>query len=226
MSNFEKTVEEGLQTLASDVSPGAEERVIGGMRRTRRTRRSAIGAMGAGAAAAVAAIAAVAVFGGQASSNQDAPTAVEGRATTPINSGDTIDLAKVGEPCPGAKHASTIAGIRSATQVPIFAPARAELDDAWTCGDTPVLMFGAIQISYEEGWSDIDVKEKWASLAEETGGHIENVIGRPAYVHPPTTEGPRSSVMLVVDGTLIRLLADGDVPVGQLVALANQIRTD
>jgi hypothetical protein len=143
-------------------------------------------------------------------------------ANAPASGRDQIDTVEPGEPCPGARHASTIAGL--ASKVPVWAPAQAKLTDSWTCGDTPVLMYGAIQVSFEPGWEGVDEKQKWSEMARDYGGSVETVLGRPAYVHPATSDAPREAVNVVVGGTLVRLLAKDGVPIKNLVQLANSIR--
>lgn len=141
-----------------------------------------------------------------------------------------------GEPCLMAKHAYSVAALQ--TDRRIWTPASATLTDAWACGNTPVLMYGKIQITYEPGWDNVDVDKKWASLAREQGGRIQTVLGRPALVRTPDTALPnpdapavpdpadatgRVSVMVVVDGTRIGVSAKGDAPVEKLIELTNSI---
>jgi hypothetical protein len=87
-----------------------------------------------------------------------------------------------------------------------------------------VLLYGGIEISYESGWAGIDVAKKWADLVRDYGGSVETVLGRPAYVHPADTNGPRNGVMVVVNDQLIRVIANPNVPIDQLVDLANSIQ--
>lgn len=86
-----------------------------------------------------------------------------------------------------------------------------------------MLMYGAIQISYENGWKEIDSASEWKALASEDGGTVETVHGEPAYVHPATEAGPRVGVMFVVNDTLVRLLAGKDVSVDAVLKLAEQL---
>ena len=228
MSNFENSVQRGLHDLASQVDAAAEDRVIGRLERVRATRRrSAVAAMGLGVAAAVAVVAAVTTLGQTGGIDpRETPAAGDGGVQTAVVPGDSIELApEIGVPCPQATHATTLAGVLALTEVPIYPPTQGQLTDAWTCADTPVLMYdGAIHISYEEGWGDVNVAQKWADLVRDNGGRTVTVLDRPAYVHPPTPEGPRSGVFVVVDGTLVRLLAEGDVPVEKLISLAESMQ--
>lgn len=223
MNELDDTLRRGLAGYAdgADVSPDVERRVMSRVRASTRRpdqrRRRTAAVMGVGAAAAVAAIFGVASLG----DGPDRGSAAE-RDTSATAPSDWVDLSgRVGEPCPGARHASTIRGLR--TPVQVLAPTAGTLSDAWTCGGTPVLLYDDVQVSYERGWSDVDVKEKWADLAGDYGGRVSTIAGHPAYLHPATPDGPRSSVMLVVDGTLIRFLAEDDVPLRDVVTLAESL---
>ncbi len=135
---------------------------------------------------------------------------------------DLVDLiAEPGEPCLGAVHVARLDQLPDS--VPVWTPASTKFTDAWSCGSTPVVMFDDIQVSYEVGWSDIDVDQKWADMARDFGGEVQQILGRPAYVHPADNEGPRNSVSVVVDGVLIRVIAMADVPIDRLVDLTTSI---
>lgn len=232
MSRFEEEVERQLMTYAEQADTGmeVEERLIAGVRRlpARRTRRPQVtAAMGLGMAAAAAAIVGAATLGGAPSSTERPQTTEHDSdayiAGAGLGNVDGFGFDKVGTPCPGARHAASVSKLQ--TSVEVLAPTAGTMTEAWTCGSTPVLMYTGIQISYEEGWGDVDLGQKWADMVSDYGGSVVDVNGHPAYVHPPTTDGPRSSVMFVVDGTLIRLLAEGDVPVDELVKLAGSIKS-
>jgi hypothetical protein len=137
---------------------------------------------------------------------------------------------KRGEPCPDARRYS-LEDLAARADAPIWLPdtqvaSRATLTGAWTCagGDTPILSFGQLIVSYEPGWSDVDVEEKWTELVKELGeGSVQTIQSRPALVQPVTQASPRGQVLLVVDGVLIRVLGDGSLPVEQLVDVARSI---
>lgn len=211
-------IERALEQMSAGVDAAGTTRVIERVNRSRRRRR--LGSFGAGAVAAallVGGLSATSVLSG--STHKD-PTA-GGSSTATASRDDAYGLVEVGSPCPGAVHANTADGLR--TEVPVWTAKNAELTDAWTCGGTPVLMYGAIQISYERGWAEIDAAGEWKALASEDGGSVETILGRPAYVHPATEAGPRVGVMFVVNGTLVRLLANKDVSVDEVVKLAQSL---
>jgi hypothetical protein len=85
-------------------------------------------------------------------------------------------------------------------------------------------MYGAIQISYEEGWKEDAAQPKFEALARDYGGSVQLVLGRPAWVHPADDDGPNNSVMVVVGDILIRLLADRTASAQDLTELAETIQ--
>lgn len=142
-----------------------------------------------------------------------------------------LGLGAPGEPCPMAKHADSIDVI--------WAPTNATLTDAWTCsGGFPVLMYGTTQVianpvpGLEEG---PDIDKKWARSIRESGGRIETVLGRPAWVHPAGATGSlwrpehgpdrsHSSVRVFIDHTIIVVWSTkNDVPVEELIEMANSL---
>jgi hypothetical protein len=216
----ENTLEDQLAQLTnSSVPDGSSENLLRRLdvTTTRIRRRRRLIAFGAGSLMAATTVAVVQAY----TSNQNAPFVDAGPDGTAGSTQDLFSLAvEPGEPCPGAVHATQLTEL--VTDVPVRLPA-AKVDDAWTCGSTPVLMFGDVQISYEEGWEGVDVKEKWADMAKQFGGDVQTVLGRPAYVHPADEDGPRNSVNVVVDGVLIRVLAGPKESIQHLVDLANSI---
>lgn len=210
-------VESMLDELSSAVDPEGPARVIGRVERARSRRRLA--SFAAGLAVASLVVTGVgATFWLNERSDDDAPT---GDAHPPILPRDQFLNVDVGTPCPGAVHADSAQDLKTAA--PIWPARSSELTDAWTCGATPVLMYGDVQISYENGWKEIDPATEWKALASEDGGSVETVHGKPAYVHPATETGPRVGVMFVVNDTLVRLLANKDVSVASVIKLAEDL---
>ena len=157
-------------------------------------------------------------------------------ATSPDNSGQRPDASaqvpvpgtadefgnvEPGQPCPGAVHATSISSLL--TEARIWAPASGRPTDIWTCANTPVLLFGAVQISYETGWAGVDPAQKWTDMVRDYGGEVRTIQGRPAYVHAADASGPRNGVMLVVDGELIRLIAPATESISTVVDVANSL---
>jgi hypothetical protein len=82
-------------------------------------------------------------------------------------------------------------------------------------------------VTYEPGWTGVDVNEKWGELVDELGeGYVQTIQGQHALVQPDTKASPRGQVLLVVDGVLIRVLGDGSLPVDQLVDVAQSINLE
>lgn len=164
----------------------------------------------------------------------------QGSAPTPARSGETAPSVednggfialpvKPGEPCWQAQRRS-LQELAALADVPVWMPhsARASaetLTGGWACGiDTPVLTFGPVTVSYESGYrTPLD----WQRKAKDTGGYVETILGRSALVDPAEADEPAGEVMVVVDdGVLIRVVGDRDVPVADLVEVANSIDLD
>lgn len=138
-----------------------------------------------------------------------------------------VGLVGPGEPCINAVMLpSNVTMIRAAVPLPVWAapPEVAKVTRAWACGGTtPVLMYGDIQLSFEAGWSGVDIPEKWAALAADYGGRTDVIQGYQAYVKEPTADGENQEIMIVHGDTLVRLLATGAVPPADLIDLANEL---
>lgn len=221
MTTFENELENQLEDLAQTVDPAGQTRVLQGVRRAgRRRRRAKVAAFATGIAVAAGVVFGLIGVGTIGAPDQGSHSAqpANGTLDEPVMG---VPLAKPGEPCPMAKHAKSAAELN--TNRPFWTPANATLTDAWTCGKTPVLMYGEIEISYESGWDNIDVDKKWADLIRDRGGRIETVLGRPAWVRPADNISAYNNLMVVVDGTLIRALSKGHVPIDKSVELTNSI---
>jgi hypothetical protein len=111
------------------------------------------------------------------------------------------------------------------SEAPVYLPGdRApQVTEAWRCGDVPVFMFGDIQVSFEGGWENVKIPEKFEALARDYGGSVETIQGLPAWVAPTSSSARNDEVLIVKDGAAIRLLARGGVPVSDLVNLAKSL---
>lgn len=232
MSTFETELERQLDNLAEGADVTGETRVLRGVTRVHRNRRRAkTAALAAGiavAAGAVVGMNATGFLGGHDSAGTTTPRAdnAHDRPLRPsISPHDGIVRPKEpGEPCDRAKHARSPEALQQQTRVPVWTPASGKFTDAWTCGSTPVLLYDeGIQLSYQQGWDNVDVETKWARLVKSDGGRIETVLGRPAYVHPSDARGPRNGVAVVVDGTAIVTVSKPGIPIERLIELTNSI---
>jgi hypothetical protein len=230
---FDERLEAALKNLANHEHDAvAEERLasahvapsgVGTSATSTRRRRTVYAVLGmAAAAAAVVGLNATGVLGSsQQNSTPSATTQAPGQGS---GSDEPAGLVGPGEPCPGAVHGDPNS---LATEIPIWLPAgdgERKVTDAWTCADTPVVVFGDIQISYEAGWADVDVEKKWAALAADYGGDVTTVLGRPGLVQSAEqTKGTNNQVLVVVDGTLVRVLSKSDVPINELLRLADSL---
>jgi len=234
MDTFERRLEADHQDLAQVTHDVATEEpvlspIVGAEQRSaRRYLRPVLAAL-AGAAAVAVGLAVLNVTGVLGANNSSTATS-EGPDHPEANIGSDsgpAGLVGPGEPCPGAVH-GTLGDIALRAGVPVWTPAPASgeaLTDGWTCGDTPVLMYGGdIQVSYEAGWSDVDVDKKFAALAKDYGGTVGTVLGRSALIQSAAETGDNNQVLVVVGDTLIRVLASDSVDVDRLVALADSLQ--
>jgi hypothetical protein len=221
MSTTDKSLETTLAEFAAGGGNDATvDLIITRIQRRARLRRG-LTLFSAGAASAVL----VAGATGLVTHTRDAAPSARPATRIAEDEGDFLQLNKAGEPCLGAKHVSTVGALRSAADAPVWAPSSLRLTDAWTCAGTPVLIAGKVQISYEPGWSDVDIQAKFASLAKELGGGVETALGRPALTVPAGPDGSLAMVMVVVEDTLVRLVGtDQTVTVDGLVSVARSIK--
>ena len=129
-----------------------------------------------------------------------------------------------GTPCPMAVHADPMK-LAALSQAPVYLPCdgSAQVTEAWRCGDTSAFMFDDVQLSFEDGWENVKIPEKFEDLARDYSGSVETIQGLSAWVSPSSASASSDEVLMVKDGASIRLLARGDVPIGDLVALANSL---
>ncbi len=86
-----------------------------------------------------------------------------------------------------------------------------------------MFMVGDVQISFESGWENVKIPKKFEDLARAYGGSVETIQGVPAWVAPSSTSAPNDEVLMVKDGAAIKLSARGDVPIGDLIAVAKSL---
>ncbi|HEY3529551.1 MAG TPA: hypothetical protein VGK78_10395 [Nocardioides sp.] len=132
-----------------------------------------------------------------------------------------VETVPIGTPCPGAIHGDPMK-IAAASDAPVYLPRTGthHITEAWRCGDTPVFVFDDVQLSFESGWANVEIPEKFQDLANDYGGSVEPVQGLSAWVAPSS---PNDEVLMVKDGNAIRLLAKGSVPIEHLVTLAEDL---
>jgi hypothetical protein len=138
--------------------------------------------------------------------------------------GDGIPVVAPGTPCPMAVHGDPVK-LAALSRAPVYLPSdgSAQVTGAWRCGSTPVFMFDDVQLSFESGWDNVQISEKFEDLARDYGGSVETIQGLPAWVAPSSASASNDEVLMVKDGEAIKFLARGDVPIGHLMALANSL---
>jgi len=129
-----------------------------------------------------------------------------------------------GQPCDGATVYKTIDDLVAATATPVYAPAGRVPSKVWTCGrNNPALGYGNLEVNFRTGWGDINPDSKWAGMVAQSGGRVETLLGRPAWVRPADDEGTWPSVDVIVNGTLITVLGAPGASTEDVVTLANSI---
>ncbi len=228
MKQFETDLSAQLRALANEADPTGLSRVghrsQAGFARARRPWVPLL----AGAAAvgiAVATFNAVGLLGSHTDGDNQLPSASES------DDGQELQFdAKPGEPCPAAREHS-LTDLASFAEAPMWMPdapiaSRERLTGAWTCagGNTPVLTFGPVKVSFESGWANPNPRPYYEKLIETFGaGQIDQALGLPALVIPPSSEGTLGGVMVIVGDTLIRVVGDGTVPADQLLSIVQSI---
>jgi hypothetical protein len=233
MMRFDDELSRGLQQLADEVDATATARVRSAVeRKTSRSRKMMAFAAGLVAAVAVATgVNATGLFGRGAND--------EGGAASPRLFPDFISgRVEPGEPCPDATRLGAPTDLVRAGAGPIWMPSHAlasseTLTGSWTCGDTPALVFEAgVTMEFDDGWDIADPLKRWAEMAQQWGrGHVEEVLGRPAFVQPAGEKDPfggvyRGEVLVIVGTTLIRVHGNGEIPAERLADIINTIDVD
>ncbi|HYF72949.1 MAG TPA: hypothetical protein VD864_09010 [Nocardioides sp.] len=175
------------------------------------------------AAAVVAVLASTGVW--DLGEQSQAPT-VQRVAAARSAGDDSIALQiEPGTPCVGAAKVD-VARATAMSQTPVWAPAKGPaLAAAWTCaGELPAFTYGETTLFLEPGWGGIDVKTKFAGLAEEAGGYVDTIDGAPALIQPATEPGTKPQVLMVRGDTLIRLLGVEGGQVDEATTLAESMR--
>lgn len=236
MDKFERQLEQDLKDLAEAADqPLGRERIVDRVRppevaanRSQARRLSLMAAVGGGVVVATLVLFNLTGVLGERDARPDSSHAL-GTPGTAANDDGPAGLVGIGEPCPGARHGSP-SELATRTSVPVWTPKKGASDaltDGWTCSDTPVLMFdGDIQVSYEAGWSNIDVMQSFADLSKDYGGTVGELQGRPALIQKAIEPGDNNQVMLVVDDTLVRILAKDSVTIDRMINLANSLEFD
>lgn len=91
------------------------------------------------------------------------------------------------------------------------------------CGTKPVVGYGDITVTYEDGWAKTDGDRYWRELAETADERVTTVAGRTAYLGDADSPGELNSVEFIVGDLAVTLIAEADVPIKELLALANDL---
>lgn len=100
------------------------------------------------------------------------------------------------------------------------------LVSVWVCGGSDtVLTYPRLTVTFETNWSKDDQTSTWHALVKAWGtGSVQTVDGYPAYVAGPSTATPRGELLFVVDGTLVRIIGNGELGASDLTTVGNSLR--
>ncbi|MFL6024778.1 MAG: hypothetical protein ACJ72O_15680 [Marmoricola sp.] len=135
--------------------------------------------------------------------------------------GDFLPIKDVGEPCDGARRVSSVAAL--VTSLPVWQPTGEHLTDAWTCGNVPVLMYGGVEVSIDNGYAKVDPATKFPRMVATDDGRVQTINGRLAYVHPADARGPRNGVWILAGDYSIHVLAKPEVGIDRVLQVASEI---
>lgn len=131
---------------------------------------------------------------------------------------------KPGERCAAATN-STKQKIAEKVRVSLPDSANSHAPDAWVCGPEVVLSrvsYGNVHVSFEPGWND-NVMAHFGALKERFGGEVVELVNRDAYVREAQEPDEYGTVMFVVDGEAVKLLAPPEVPIARVEGAARKI---
>lgn len=148
-----------------------------------------------------------------------------------------------GDICPGQVSADGVTELATMSDGHVWMPtAKAASQDTLTstlmCSGSPTLFFAnGVSVTFESGWDLDDPKQRWTDMAHQWGGSVQSILDQPGYVFdlddksddpgvsqvPGAT--PTSEVLVVVDGTLVRLLGP-EVAASELVGIADSIKVE
>lgn len=157
-------------------------------------------------------------LGGSGTQTRDPQTSMSG-----------LELPTPGKPCVGAAHGDplVLAVKAAAAGNPTYLPTDGSrrIGAAWTCWGVPrpLFMIDDVQLSFESGWDEPDPQQTLQALADEYGGEVISLQGRPARISPASATQQHHSVLIINDGTAIRLLAQRSVEFTKVVSLAEEL---
>lgn len=160
---------------------------------------------------------------------RDRSAAIRPNATECPQSGDGIRSSYFGcgpgLPCQQAQHLDDLSNIKS--DRPYYLARQTPFSDAWTCQSAlpPTVMYGEVQVSYGKGARGLDARKHFETLRESTDhGEVRQIQGRSAWVGSGD-EGRETftSVEFLVDETFVVLLAQPEVPLDEVIRVANSL---
>jgi hypothetical protein len=119
------------------------------------------------------------------------------------------------------RDAPTVVGVPSSPLA-----SQQNLESVWVCGGaSTVLTYPRLTVTFEPGWSRTDQSPNWQALVNDWGtGSVETVDGAPAFVADVSIATPRGELLFVVDGTLVRIIGDGDLTAADLTVVGNSLQ--
>jgi hypothetical protein len=120
-----------------------------------------------------------------------------------------------------AEEAPAVVGVPSTALA-----SQQNLESVWVCGGSnTVLTYPHLTVTFEPGWSQQDQTSNWQAMVRDWGvGTVETVDGYPAYVAGASKITPRGELLFVVDGTLVRIIGNGELTADDLMTVGNSLR--
>lgn len=130
------------------------------------------------------------------------------------------------EPCLGAVKFTSAETMQQAVRVPMWLPEDRTPTGFWSCGSSPVVAYGDLQIEFDANWAGVDAPAMWKRMTANTteSDEVRSIQGIPAYVFSRESEDTFSTVEFVVDGVLVRLQSKPSVTSDELVAIASELK--
>lgn len=155
-----------------------------------------------------------------------APESRDSVSPTPLAQDFVAAQTEDGEPCPGAVKTTEDDIAREGREFWLpSSDSLGPLQSAWMCSGTPTFDYSGITFAYEPGWKVDDAQGRWEAMAKQWGrGTVGTVLDRPAFILPVSELDPRGEVLVLIDGTLIRVLGNGKAPIEDLISAVNSIR--
>lgn len=134
-----------------------------------------------------------------------------------------------GDRCEGGSQLSMAALKQQSFALPILLPNSMsnEMTSAWVCPDAmfqPVVMYGNVEVSWDSGWSGVDLKSRFSEMAS-LRPHAEYTTfdGFGAFVNYPSTDAPLAAALVVVGDESVLIRSSDPAAMDRVLAIAKNV---